>query len=340
MKRTSLSLAHFLAIVTLALAACDKPSSPGASGAAALVPIQVQLNWVPEPEFGGMYAALQDGLYSQAGMNVELIKGGGQVPCAQLVASGRVPFALVSAEEVLTMRARGGSIVGVFATFQENPMAFLLHEANPINTLEQLWRSNSMVGVNVGLPYVTILNEKYSGAGLKLVPYSGGLATFLVTPDSAQQCFIASEPVECRVRGVPVKIISMAEAFNPYAAVVATNEAFLKQNPAVVEAFVQATQEGWRRYLATPQKYNPAIVALNPSMSLEAMNIAAEIERSSIEPAAGKGFIGEMTAARWEALGKQLVACKVIDVCPPVHEAFVAPRAPAPSPAPAPTSAP
>lgn len=332
MKRRALSWVSAgsvtLAALALAVASCDRTEAPF-DPTKPLV-IQVQLNWVPEPEFGGMYAALQDGLYAAKGLAVEFIKGGGDVPCAQLVASGRVPFALVSAEEVLTLRARGGSIVAVFATFQENPMAFMLHEANPINTLEELWRSDSTVGVNVGLPYVTILNEKYSGADLKIVPYTGGLATFLVTPDHVQQCFIASEPPECKLRGVPVKIISVAEVFNPYAAVVATNEKFLKENAALVAAFVQATGEGWRRYLANPQKYNPAIVALNPAMSLEAMQASAEIERAFIEPAPGTGFIGQMTTARWEALAKQLVACKVIEAVGPVEQAFVAPEAPKP----------
>ncbi len=259
-------------------------------------------------------------------MKVDIIKGGGQVPCAQLVASGRVPFGIVSGEEVLTLRARGGAIVAVFATFQQNPTGILLHAENPIDSLESLWRSDSTIGIDPGIPFVQILNARYSGSKLTLVPYSGALATFMTNPLYAQQCFITAEPVECKMRGVAAKVLSISEVFNPYAAVIATNEAFLKENPAQVAAFVSATAEGWRRYLSAPHKYNPAIAQLNPSMTLEAMNIAAQLERPLIIPAQGEGAIGEMTVDRWKDLCEQLIATKAIDSCGPIDQAFLAPR--------------
>ncbi len=306
---------------------CDRSSptaaEPSAKQPGALTPITLQLNWVPEPEFGGMFAALQDGLYAAEGLAVDIRKGGAQVPCAQLAASGQVQFAVVSGEEVLTLRARGGAIVAVFATFQRNPTGFLLHKANPIDSLEALWRSSSTVGLDPGLPFVAILNERYGGTNLKLVPYSGALATFMVTPDYVQQCFITAEPVECKLRGIETKVLSVADVFNPYSAVISTSELFLKENRAVAEAFVRATTQGWIRYLATPEKYNPAIAALNPSMTLEAMNIAAELERPLITPASGAADIGQMTADRWRSLGKQLVDTKVIPACGEVDDAFL-----------------
>ena len=297
--------------------------APNAAKTTALTPITLQLNWVPEPEFGGLFAALQDGLYVAEGLAVDIRKGGAQGPCAQLVASGQVPFAIVSGEEVLTLRARGGEIVAVFATFQRNPTGFMLHKNNPIDSLESLWKSSSTIGIDPGMPFVAILNEKYGGQNLKMVPYSGALATFLVTPDSVQQCFITAEPVEAKLRGVEAKVLSLAEVFNPYSAVIATNETYLKENRATVEAFVRATTQGWIRYLANPEKYNPAIAALNPSMTLEAMNIAAELERSLITPASGAADIGQMTMDRWSSLGQQLVDTKVIPACAPVENAFL-----------------
>ena len=59
------------------------------------VKVKVQLNWFPESEFGGLYEADQNGLFQQAGLEVELVKGGPSVPAAQMVASGQVDFAVV-----------------------------------------------------------------------------------------------------------------------------------------------------------------------------------------------------------------------------------------------------
>ncbi|MFM7809859.1 MAG: ABC transporter substrate-binding protein, partial [Planctomycetota bacterium] len=68
--------------VLVSLAACGESAKPAASPAgesSAPVALRFQLNWVPEPEFGGFYAAQADGLYRDAGLAVEIIKdpGGG-----------------------------------------------------------------------------------------------------------------------------------------------------------------------------------------------------------------------------------------------------------------------
>lgn len=280
------------------------PASPSGPAAAAAPRdrVRLQLNWVPEPEFGGLYAALEDGLYRDAGLDVEIISGSAQVPSAQLVAQGACELAIVSGDEILTLRRRGGALTGIFAIFQRNPTGFLLHQSAPIETLEQLWRSDSTVALDPGLPFVKLLDAKYGGERLKRVPATGALATFLATPGFVQQCFITAEPVEARLRGVPSKVIGLESVYNPYIAVIAAHEPWLASQRSAATRFVRATEEGWSRYLSSPAKYNPRIAALNPAMSLEAMNIAAELER----PLVVGDPIGRMTAGRWNELAAQL----------------------------------
>jgi NitT/TauT family transport system substrate-binding protein len=300
-----------VATILCLLTGCDGSKESG-SATTARTTVRVQLNWVPEPEFGGIFAAQQDGLYAAAGIDVDIRNGGAQVPVAQLVASRHADFGVMTAEDVLTLRDRGGDLVAVFAIFQDNPTGFLVHESNPITTLEQLWTSSSTIGVDANPPYVRLLNLKYGGKDLKLVPYTGALAGFLASKDAVQQCFITAEPVECKLRGVPTRVLSVGSVFNPYAAVLATSAASAAKRPDQVEAFVQATSEGWRRYLADPAKYNPAIAALNPSMSLEEMNIAAEMERPLIVPADGSP-IGSMRQERWQQLERELTEVGTIE---------------------------
>ena len=40
-------------------AGAPNAASPNTAKTTALIPITLQLNWVPEPEFGGLFAALQ-----------------------------------------------------------------------------------------------------------------------------------------------------------------------------------------------------------------------------------------------------------------------------------------
>ena len=256
------------AALSLVAAACgDGGSGAPAPAAPSAQRIRLQLNWVPEPEFGGIYAAIQDGLYRDAGLEVEVIKGSAQVPSAQLVAQGACETAIVSGDEILTLRRQGGALTGIFAIFQRNPTGFLLHESNPIRTLEELWRSDSTVALDPGLPFVKILDAKYGGEKLKRVPATGALATFLATPSFVQQCFISAEPVEVRLRGVPARVLSLAPVYNPYTAVIAAHGPWIEANRDAATRFVRATSEGWARYQKDPARYNPGIAAQNPAMT-------------------------------------------------------------------------
>jgi NitT/TauT family transport system substrate-binding protein len=71
----------------------------------------LQLNWVPEPEFGGFFAAAQDGLYLAEGLDVQIIRGASGTPTPQLTASGQVEFGVVSGDQILSFAERGASLV-------------------------------------------------------------------------------------------------------------------------------------------------------------------------------------------------------------------------------------
>ena len=68
--------------------------------------IKLALNWVPEPEFGGIYAAKQTGAFEKHGLDVDIQPGGAGTPTWQLVATGKVDFAVASADEVIIARSQ------------------------------------------------------------------------------------------------------------------------------------------------------------------------------------------------------------------------------------------
>jgi len=53
-------------------------------------------DWRAEAEHGGYYAAIAEGIYARHGIEVELRQGGPQINQTQLLAAGRLDFAIVS----------------------------------------------------------------------------------------------------------------------------------------------------------------------------------------------------------------------------------------------------
>jgi len=306
------------------LAACDGGApTPGAAEAgaggasatdgdatAASFPMTLQLNWVAEPEFGGFFAAADLRLFAKEGLDLKVVQGSADAPAPQLVASGKVELAVVAATQLVELNDAGGDLVALYAVFQTNPMGVMVHEASPYQTLSALWESpDATLAIQDGLADFAYLSKAFPGGKLRIVPYTGSLGQFAVDPKLASQCFIPSEPAALELRGVKTRVFQIAEAgFNPYNAVVATTRSFLAKHPKECAAFVRASAAGWRAYLDNPAPFNATMATLNPAMSLEAMALCAEDQKSLIENDETRRIgLGGMRLPRWEETVKQLV---------------------------------
>jgi len=299
------------------LASCDNADSDGKRGNAAAsnvaaVPktvVKLQLNWLPEPEFGGFYAAQLQGIFEKEGLAVEIVPGGPNIPAPQLAASGKVDFAIVSGPQVVELAEQGGDLVALFAVYQGNPMGVMVHAASPYGTLGQLWESNATVAMEQGLAEFAWLSKAYAGGKLRMVPWGGNLAQFASDPSLACQCFITAEPVSMELQGVKTRVFRIGESgFDPYNAIVATSRGYYEKNRATCVAMVRACAAGWRAYLDDAGPANVAMSALNPGMSKEAMDRAAVVQRNLIETDETKRVgLGGMRLPRWEETVKQLV---------------------------------
>src|SRR5437016_9866146 len=73
-------------------ASCRKPSR-----------IRLALNWKPDPQFGGFYAAP----YQKHGLDVEILPGGAGTPTVQMIGAGSAEFGVISGDELVVARSRG-----------------------------------------------------------------------------------------------------------------------------------------------------------------------------------------------------------------------------------------
>ncbi len=160
-----------------------------------------------------------------------------------------------------------------------------------------------------GLPFTLWLEKKYSPIKAKIVPYTGGISTFIRDPRFSQQCFVTAEPLAAKKEKIIPKTFLVSESgFNPYLAVVIAHEDTLQNSPAEVKSFLDATRKGWSAYLAHPQATNVAMQKMNTSMDLDTFNESAEVQKKYIEtPETLKKGLGSMSKERWSTLYQQLI---------------------------------
>jgi len=323
-------------VMSVALGACgkggkkaeDTPAAPAGSGGAAhpAAAVTLQLNWTPEPEFGGFYAAAHDHLYEREGLNVAIKAGGAGVQTWKMVATGDVPFAVAEAGEILRARLKDADLVALYAVFQTSPQALMVHKASGVTSLADVFTSGKIkkVAMESGLPYVKFLQKKYGFDKVEVVQYGGNLNLFLADPTMAQQCFAFAEPLSAREKGVETTVFSTADAgFNPYIALVITSAKYLADHRAEVEGFVRATRAGWKAYLDNAAPTNEYLKTQQATMTVPAMNAAADVQKPYVVGDGKAAYLGQMTEERWKAYADQLHDLGELDQVPDVTKAFV-----------------
>jgi NitT/TauT family transport system substrate-binding protein len=323
-------------LLSLALGACDKGAGKKSDsaekaagptgGSRPVAAVTLQLNWTPEPEFGGFYAAAHDRLYEREGLDVTIKAGGAGVQTWKMVATGSVPFAIAEAGEILRARLKDADLVALYAVYQTSPQALMVHKASGVTSLEEIFTSGKIkkVAMESGLPYVKFLEKKYGFGKVEVVQHGGNLSLFLNDPTMAQQCFAFAEPLSAKEKGVDVSVFSTAEAgFNPYLAVVITSGKYLAENRAVVESFVRATRGGWKAYLDEAKPTNEYLKTQQATMTVEAMNQAADLQKPYVVGDDKTKYLGHMSEERWRAFAEQLKELGEIEQVPEVAKAFL-----------------
>ena len=286
------------------LASCGKPSK-----------IRLALNWKPDPEFGGFYAAD----FAKHNLGVEILPGGAGTPTVQMIGAGSAEFGIVGADEILLARARGNDVVALFAAFQRNPMAIMAHASRGAKSIGDVLKGGTLA-IQKGLAYARMLEKTFGFEHVKVVPSPGGdLTAFLADDNFAQQCFVMDEPLRARHRGVEVTLFPVSEiGFNPYTTVLATSGDYLRKNPEIARNMTAAAREGWRAYLDNPAAANDRMRALNPTMDA---SVYAETA-AALKPLVESDPLGAMTAERWSTLATQLKDLGDIPEIPPADSCF------------------
>ena len=320
------------AAALLLVTACERTYTTTPTEAS--IGVDLQLNWKPEPQVGGFYAAD----YMKYGLEVNVIPGGVGTPTVQMVAAGKVPFAVVSADEVVIARSNGADVVALFAVYQTNPQGLMTHAARGFDAIDDVFTNEGTVAMQRGLPYASFLEKKYGFDKVKVVPSPGGdLSALRADPNYTMQCFVTSEPLAAKKAGLDVTTFLVAEAgYNPYTTVLVTQGAFLASNRSLVESVVRAVREGWQAYVENPGPTNDAMRQLNPTMDAETFTASAAAQKPLIQTdETAKLGLGAMTAERWQTLVRQLKDLNVIQTAPPANECFVDPAELAPATQPA-----
>ncbi len=241
-----------LIFAAVLLSACQPaPTNPGE-----LQTIRLPMGYIPNIQYAPFYVAVERGYFADAGFEIEFDYAF-ETDGVALVGAGEVPFAIVSAEQVLLARAQDLPVVYVAAWYEGSPVAVIAKTESGIASPQDL------VGRRIGLP--GLFGGNY--IALRALLAANGIAEEDVTLDSigfnqvqslaadqeeAVVGFVSNEPVQLEAQGYDVNLIRVADYVELASNGIMTNENMLTEHPEQVRAFVEAFLHGLTDTLANP----------------------------------------------------------------------------------------
>ncbi|MFS0872278.1 ABC transporter substrate-binding protein [Paenibacillus xylanilyticus] len=149
MYKTSKSglLVLVLMLVVAMLAACSTKTEPSAEPAAAsaggtaeqpLTKVKIQLKWVPQAQFAGIYAAKEQGFFADEGIDAEIIPGGPDIVIEQQVVNGAADVGITGVDSLLVSRDNGLPLVSLAQISQKSSYRLIAKKSAGITDPAQM----------------------------------------------------------------------------------------------------------------------------------------------------------------------------------------------------------
>jgi NitT/TauT family transport system substrate-binding protein len=288
-----------------------------ASGHAANTPVTFQLNWMAGGPNAGFAAALAEGYYKDAGLDVTLVQGNGSGNTSQLVASGQAKIAYADAVTVTQLIAKGAPMKVVSTVYQSNPSEVSALKKTNIKSIQDL--KGKKVGVPQGSSQTTMLPLFFKANGLKesdmelvnlpqpaMVPalLQGQVDAILGSMDAYQ--------IQLEAQGAQLDNYRFADFGVPTVSTsIFVADSYLKENPEVVRKFVAASLKGWAFAIDNPAKAVKDLKQVFPEMNEK----TAAAELAAITPlfcTGGAKYIGKAEDAQWTKTQDLLAEVKLL----------------------------
>ncbi|MEM9159530.1 MAG: ABC transporter substrate-binding protein [Verrucomicrobiota bacterium] len=262
-----------LAALSLLLLGCSQEGIKGSTSSEDQDRTYIlQTDWYAQPETGGFFHAAIEGFYEQGGSKFEVRPSTPKMINAQMVASGEADFGITRIEDIMMARARGMPLVAISVYFQKSPLALMLHESNPAQSIADL--DGETVMLQMGKPFHSWI-ERHFDIELRAIPHDYGIQRFVTdaSKEFIQQAYLTNEPYSVAKADVETKLFPLGDAGYQTFLCLYTTEEMIQTQPEVVQIAVEASARGWRDYLTSdPSKTQARLMELNPVLKPDHVN--------------------------------------------------------------------
>ncbi len=279
---------------------CSQDKSPEDN----LQKVTVLLDWFPNTNHTGLYAAKELGYYEEAGLDVEIIQpseGG----TAQLIAAGQGDFGVSYQEEVNIARSQDIPVVAIAAVIQHNTSGFASPADRNIKTPADFegktyggWGSPAETAI------IKALMDKYNADINKVNFINIGSADFFTSIEKDidfSWIYWGWTGIEADSKNIDLNFIQLnqeIDALEFYTPVLITNEDKIAQDPELVKKFIEATSQGYEYAITSPEEAAALLIKNVPELDSDLVKASQQYLADQYQAEAERW--GEMQLSVWK----------------------------------------
>ena len=272
--------------------------------------VTVVLDWTPNTNHTGIYVALANGYFDEAGLDVQVV----QPPedgAVTLVASGKAQFG-VSFQDSLAPAFAGDSpmpVTAVAAIIQHNTSGIVSRAGEGMDTPRGL-EGRKYATWDLDVEKATIRDVMAADGGnfdlVELIPstVTDEVSALQSGSVDAIWIFYGWAGVACEVADLDIDYFEFADidpVFDYYTPVLIGSNAWLEENPDAARAFLAALSRGYTYAAEHPAEAADILMEAAPELKANSALVYASQEYLAGEYIADAARWGEFDGARWAA---------------------------------------
>ncbi len=306
------SFLTIIVITLLSLTGCGDSPKP-----TALDKVTVQLKFLHQAQFAGLYWAVEKGYFLDENIEVTFIEGGRGVDLIAPVVKGEVQFGIASSDLILTKRVLGLPIKAIAAIYRRSAVTFISKSGSSI------LRPHDMVGKKVAvfsenaIEYELQLRAMMKKLNIDiqdmdLVELDRGYKEFLTGEVDVTGAYVTGGAMRLKAQGVELNYIWPSDyGIDFYSDTIFVSDSLIDGNRALIERFLRAALKGWNETIRNTEE---AV-----EITMKYADIKDKILQSAMMDAqypliyTGEDEIGWMTERVWQRMNTILFEQGVID---------------------------
>ncbi len=288
-------------IAAMLLGACGTAAGPADK-------VTVQLSWFHGVEYAGFYAAVDQGYYKDANIEVVLNAGGPETNPLDEVSSGNAQFGIGSGDSLITARANGQDFVAVATIFKDNPLAITSLKSDNITSPEDL--AGKTVGVYSldlsnfnDLPFLALMSrtglDRSSMTYALIEDFQGANEIKAGNMDAMSGMFATDQQVMSSQDGDDLNFIYYKDyGYDVYINAIFVNGEFKENNPELIRRFIQATTKGYQYAIENTDAVAQLATTYDETLDLTYQQAVMQAQVPFINN--GDGQLGSMNESIWE----------------------------------------